>query len=412
MERKLYPLKCQAKFGELLDRHYREVKEAKEAGVKVAWCVASVPTDIVRAFGYLPVYPETHATTCGGRAVGTELCRVAEGHGYSEELCSLARADLGSCFTKGEGSPVGGLPPPDLLVSPTWCHTHIKWFGAVGRFYDVPMLLLDIPYSHDGLGEEEIGAAARYVKEQLMEQIVFLESLTGRRLNWDRLQECVHNTGTAARLFKEIVGMARHVPAPFTAFDACLHLGALINLRGSPEAVEYYRELKEEVAERVREGFSAIGEERFRLYWDGIPIWFRLGGVARKFAAYGASFPLAYLPFLHLDAFSPLDPDRPLESMAEAQVRHFLNRGTAAKAERLAAMLRDYSIDGLVMQVSRTCKPFIADQMGLLREVRKRTELPSVVIEGDMVDSRFFSEPESHSRIESFMEMLSQKLKR
>ena len=43
--------------------------------------------------------------------------------------------------------------------------------------------------------------------------------------------------------------------------------------------------------------------------------------------------------------------------------------------------------------------------------VQEETGLPGVIIEADMIDSRFFSEREADTRIDSFMEILRSRAK-
>jgi bcr-type benzoyl-CoA reductase subunit B len=409
MERKVYPLETHKLMGKLLDDHYAQAKRAKEEGRKIVWCVGQVDTNIVVAMDYLPVYPENHATLCGARGVSTEQCLVAEAHDFSPDLCSYARNELGTIFAQGGKSPVGGLPHPDLLLVATLCNTHLKWWEEMSRIFNVPLIVLDTPYIHDGLSSEDMSSILSYVRRQLEEHIVMLEEITGKTLNYDRFQEVIEITTEAGRLYGEVVNSARHIPAPLTSFDTFLHLAPLMVLRGFPEAVDYYKELKREVGERIRQGVSAVGEELYRLYWDNIPIWFRLGYLGRKFASYGACLVAAAYPFAWIEAFGNLDPSNPLDSIAKSQTLLFLNRGTGYRIDYLCQMLKDFSVDGMIMQMSRTCKPYIMDQYVIMKEAEKRTGIPAVLIEGDMVDSRLFSQTEVDSRIESFMEILSKR---
>jgi benzoyl-CoA reductase/2-hydroxyglutaryl-CoA dehydratase subunit BcrC/BadD/HgdB len=161
------------------------------------------------------------------------------------------------------------------------------------------------------------------------------------------------------------------------------------------------------VEERVQNKVSAIGEELYRLYWDNIPIWFKVGYLGRKFAGYGAALVVAKYPMVWTDAFTDLDPENPLESIARAQTMVLLNRGTQYRIDLLRRLLSEYQVDAMVMQMSRTCKPFIMEQVVITKEAERQTGLPTVIIEGDMVDSRLFNEAEVDSRIESFMEVVT-----
>ena len=88
-------------------------------------------------------------------------------------------------------------------------------------------------------------------------------------------------------LWSEILDLARTVPAPFTFFDTLIHIAPMVLMRGTPEAVEYYRMLKAEVEDRVAQGVAAVPGESHRFYWDGPPIWCALRPLARLFAERG-----------------------------------------------------------------------------------------------------------------------------
>jgi len=406
---RVYPLEAHKKMQDLLDANYRDVGQAKAAGKKIAWVTGQAPTDILVAADILPAYPENHAALCGANRVGTQLCQVAEAHDYLPDLCSYARNNLGSCLLGEQTFPVAPLPAPDILMAVTTCNTHVKWWEALSRYYNVPLLLLETPFVHDGLSKEDISPAIKYAEDQLKEMIVFLEEFCGQPYNYDKLQECITNSSKASSLYAEFVNTARHIPSPITSFDAFLHLAPMMNLRGFPEAVSYYELLLAEVRQRVEQSFSAVGEELYRLYWDNIPVWYRLGWLARKFASYGACTVAAFYPWVWVEIFARLDSEHPLESIAESLVAFYQNKGTKSRIDLPLRLVKDFSVDGLTIQVNVTCKLLVPDQLVVAREVQRLTGVPMVVIEGDMVDERLFSEAQVDRQIEDFISILATK---
>jgi bcr-type benzoyl-CoA reductase subunit B len=392
----------------LITEYYRDVKQARESGIKTCYAIGQAPTDLAIAMDILPVYPENHNTLCGAAKVGTELCKVAETSGFSMDLCSYAKCDLGSTFAGLDTkSPIGGLPKPDLLMATTACNTHLKWFEELARMWDIPLLLLDVPFVHDDLSQEDHAALVQYAARQLKEDwIPFFEEYCGRTYNWDKLQECMEYSSKAGKLFSQVVNSCKHKPSPITAFDTFLLLGTLMNLRGYPQAVTFYEQVNAEIAERIAEGISAVGEEKYRLYFDNIPVWYEVGWFARKFASYGACMVAAVYPWAWVQVFGGEDPSRPLESIAEVQSMFFVNKGAQSRIDFLTQLCQDFSVEGLVMQVSHTCKLFTPDQIGILKGVQEKTGLPAIVIEADMVDSRFFSKEDADSQIDGLMEIL------
>ena len=56
------------------------------------------------------------------------------------------------------------------------------------------------------------------------------------------------------RLWQAVLDTAMNRPAPLCAFDAFFHLALIVTLRGTQQAVDYYRMLLAEMQERVSRG--------------------------------------------------------------------------------------------------------------------------------------------------------------
>jgi benzoyl-CoA reductase/2-hydroxyglutaryl-CoA dehydratase subunit BcrC/BadD/HgdB len=81
---------------------------AKQNGKFVAYVNAFTPVELLYAMDIIPIYPENHAAIVGARKMSTDVVGAAESMGYSPDLCSYARCDLGSIKTGI--SPTWGLP--------------------------------------------------------------------------------------------------------------------------------------------------------------------------------------------------------------------------------------------------------------------------------------------------------------
>ncbi len=99
---------------DMMVKYYTEAKGAEGTDRHIAWITSGAPVEPLIAFDVIPVYPENHGAMCGASHMNVELCEVAEGRGFSRDLCSYARGDIGSAMTKG--GPIGGLPRPTFLV--------------------------------------------------------------------------------------------------------------------------------------------------------------------------------------------------------------------------------------------------------------------------------------------------------
>jgi benzoyl-CoA reductase/2-hydroxyglutaryl-CoA dehydratase subunit BcrC/BadD/HgdB len=383
---------------ELMALYYTEAERAKEEGRPVAWLTGMAPVEPLRAMGVAVLYPENHAALCGARGMSLELCEAAEAHGYSADLCSYSRCNIGSAITGT--SPVGGLPRPDFLLScSNFCGTVTKWYEALARYFQVPHIHIDIPFVQD----DPSPAAISYVVEQLRELITFLEGLLDRVFDCNRLREVLALADQAGVLWGEILRMGRAVPAPLSAFDGFTHMAPMVALRGTQAVVDYYKMLAAEVQERVAMGVASVPGERFRLLWGNIPIWHNLKAIPGLMARYGGCFVAS--EYANSWAFR-LDPAKPLESMALAYSTVIPNLSLEQRAQIWVNLIRDYAVDGFVMHSNRSCKPGSLIQYELKRLVEERTGVSGLLIDADMVDPRCYSEAQINTRLEAFVQTL------
>ena len=106
-------------------------------------------------------------------------------------------------------------------------------------------------------------------------------------------------------------------PAPWTGFDGFFHMAPIVALRGTEECNAYYRMLRDELRDRVPRGIGGIREERHRLLWDNLPIWFavrELSDPARRRRASTSSAPATPTPGRRPGA--AIDPADPIGSVA------------------------------------------------------------------------------------------------
>ena len=405
-EKEKRKIKSVKKMKDIMTTYYIEAKTAEQKGTKVAWITSGGPVEPLIAMDVIPVYPENHGAMIGASKMGIDLCQKAEAMGYSSDLCSYARSDI-SCATIN-GGPIGGLPKPDMLVCcNNICGTVLKWYEVQARYFNVPLFVLDTPFCHTQFTDE----ARKYVRKQIEEYIVFLEEACGKKIDHDRMKEVGKLSVEGQRLWQEVLDTAINKPAPLSAFDAFFHLALIVTLRGTKQAVDYYKGLLEEMKQRIADGVGAIENEKFRLLWDNLPIWYRTKWLSEKFAAADACLVADTYTSAWCGSLKYIDENNFLESMAECYSRIYLNIGIDEMAGEVLKMIDKYGADGLVMHSNRSCKPYSFGQLDIQRIVREERGLPSLMIEADMVDERFFSESQIATRIDAFMEMVKERKK-
>lgn len=396
-------LQATALTQKVMKEYYASCRESRARGRKIAWSTVMMPTEILLAADIDVLFPENQAATCGAKGLGPELSELAEGAGLSQETCSYVRCDLG--VRKGGQSPWGGIPDPDIVFCATSsCTTVTKWYQDLQRFFSCKFAMVDMPFNFSGEITEH---AENYIVEQLQGCIRQIEELTGKPYDYERLEEVVGLAQTAHEYWRKCLELGATNPSPITTTDILVNMGPIVCLRGTQAAVDVYKTLYEELLERVRIGYVAAGQERFRLVWDNIPFWFALGSTVRRLSAHGAVIVGAtYLYHWVRD----VDPKDPLRTMGRAYSTAItMNQSVAHKIAKIGNMLKLYQADGLIIHSNRSCKPDSLGSLDLKRAIEDRLNIPVLMVDGDHTDSRAVSDAVVQTRMEAFIESLEQR---
>jgi benzoyl-CoA reductase/2-hydroxyglutaryl-CoA dehydratase subunit BcrC/BadD/HgdB len=392
------PLEATRKLKELMTGHYLQGRFA-DGAVPVAWVTSGFPVELLRPLGFHTVYPENHAALCGVRRVVPALSDAAEAQGWSRDLCSYVRTDLGSVLTGS--TPVGRLPRPDLLACCTnICQTVLYWYRALAAHFGVPLVLVDTPYVY---GEAQPHHVA-YVRAQLEELVAVAERVSGRRMEAGALAEVTRKAKEGAQLWGECLATATSRPAPWTGFDGFFHIAPIVTLRGTDACNAYYRLLRDELRDRVRRGIGGLRHEQHRLLWDNLPIWFAVRELSTLLASRGFNFVCTSYTNAWAEAGSRVDPADPLGSIGMAYTHVILNQDLRHRLCTLERLARDYRVDGAVLHSDRSCKPYSVGQVDLKERLGADLGLRVLLLEADHNDPRAWAAEQADNRLTAFME--------
>ena len=406
----------------LVTAYYEEAERVKNDHSKaVVWFTGGGTPELAWAFeDILPVYPENFNAYCATRQITPELLEIAESAGYAHDLCGYFRNCYGYMLG-GKDLPLGfaggGLPVPDILIADSdACLMHLKWWRQAQRFYDykVPTYIIDIPYISPRMSYKNIERHyLEYVMAQIKECLQFIGNVMGRKLDEDRLKEVIRLSDKAAELFDEVQELRKAVPCPAGSEDILACIMPLVQWSGSQAAVDFYTKLRNEVREKVAQGKGVVPEEKFRIFFDNIPPWFTLGlfNYLHKFNA--VSVQEAYTYLFHLDG-ERMDPDKPYESLARRYIASDWYNVSVKETihDLVGKKMIDYNIDGVIAYILYGCKitsGFMPEQRNILEE---KFGVPSLLLEGDMVDPRDYQDAQVKNRIDAFFEMLDNRGKR
>ncbi|MFQ5898241.1 MAG: 2-hydroxyacyl-CoA dehydratase subunit D [Candidatus Methylomirabilia bacterium] len=399
---------------ELMGRYYQELTRAAETGQgRSAWMLISGnPVELVRALDLLPVYPEVNVLQLGVRRQALPLIQKAEELGYSIDNCAYVKADIGLFFS-GLKTPFATIPRPALILcNYVGCGVYLQWFEHLAEYTGAPTFNLDIPTVREPSGRI-LPDDVRYVVKQLEELIGLCERITGRSLDEAKLRQILAWSKETGDLWSEIKGLTKAVPSPFDAFfDAVTLMGPLYCLRGTEDGVAFFREAERELSERARQKIGPLPEERFRIVMEGPPPWPYLRVFRDLFSKWGAVVVAStYSTVGGLWEFGfRHDPNRPLESIAEHMLQYNLtNRSFLQRYEQIKQYIDEWGADALVIHSVKSCRLFSAGQGDMREYFSKELGVPTLLVESDLEDPRYFSEAQMRNRIDAFFEALEHK---
>ena len=371
---------------------------------KVAWCTSVGPAEILRAMGFEVFFPENHGAMLGATRICMDTIPKANAFGYSPDICSYLTSDVGA-YLKGitpltRAYGIESVPRPDVLVYNTnQCKDVMHWFEYFAREFDAPVFGIHPPTHLPEVEESHV----EDVVAQFEDLIELLEQIQGKPLDQEALRKACALSKEATDLWAEVLETAMARPSPLTFFDGTIYMGPIVVLRGTEIARDYYRALLAELREKVAAREAAVPGETTRIYWDGMPIWGRLRSMSELFKTNNAC--VVASTYCNSWIFSDFDPDDPLPSMARAYLKIFINRNDRYKEDYIRKLVDEYAIDGVVFHEAKTCPNNSNSQYNLPARLRK-SGIPAVIINGDLCDLRCFSDEQSATIIEAFVETL------
>lgn len=420
------PLKTWKKAKELREQYYLNYRDAHKKG-GIRWAGGAWGLDAV-TYGlgddvYMLTGEPYGATIAHNKALAMECMEAAEAAGYPVDLCSYMRIYWGSVILNKYPFG-GGYPKPDFIWQGHICCSHAKWYQVVNDLEgSIPMYCVDIaagPYID--IKEHRV----KYVADQMLDGIEWLEKTTGRKFDDEKFIEAVKNECRSTSTWAEICTLNKAVPAPLDEKSMySLHVFCTL-AKASKWVADFMEEVRDEVKDRVERGIAAVGNEQCRLMSDNQPPWAFLK-VFRYLEKYGA-VSIGSLYTFGLEGVWETKEDgtwgprtTPMQKGIEIKTReqaclinadwnlskpefqHFYH--PQYKTDMMKQIADEWKLNGVMLHYNRGCEGLscgIAEnRLGLLN-----AGYPVMTFEGNMGDEREFDEHAIIARIDAFMESL------
>ncbi|MDR1194646.1 MAG: 2-hydroxyacyl-CoA dehydratase family protein [Peptococcaceae bacterium] len=387
-------------LNQLMKEHYSQARTAKAQGRTVVWATSIIPQEILEAMDLTVVYPENHAAAVGARKDAPGFIRRAEQSGYSTDICSYARVNL--AYAELPHSEAENIPAPDLIFcGSNICCTVIKWYENLARKFRIPMILMDAPCSTAYYVEQE---NVTYIRRQIEDAIRQLETVTGRKMDRERLLEVMRISNENAMWWKKATDLLAHRPAPACGFDMFNYMAPIVCLRGKKEGTRLFRLWYDELLAKIGRGEGPWQDqpERYRVLWDGIACWPYLSDTYKILKRCGINVVTSTYPESWTLLYEPGD----LDGMARAYGSLYVLRSLNYAVDRLSNLASDFAVDGAIFHSNRSCKGMDFKQYEIARRLRDKYSIPSVFFDGDQTDPNAFSLAQYETRVQALLETM------
>ncbi len=363
----------------------------RKPGEVLAWSNSYHPTTIYDAFDNLIVFPMTgYSYYMGAKRDIAKYIELAESTGFSVDVCSSIRAEVGVALS-------GELPKPDLLITNSEvCDGYGPW-QYVAEHYGIPIFQIDTPY-------QESDTTIAYMIKEYKRFIAFLEDMTGERLEMEKLDRIFREDLMAAEYNREINELRKTIPTPMKGRDAMRLLGGGQN-RGSAKYISYLKALVEELRGRVEKGEGAVPGEKYRLLWCQTPPFYvdLTTWMEEKYGAVVAFNDPHKEVWWEPGAYDDMPV---LEAIARQYLTDPWNGSSEHRINALVRNAKEYSVHAAVHFNQWGCRVSAGHARMFADRLEKEVGVPTLILDGDYMDFRNYSDSQVKTRLGTFLEIL------
>ena len=344
-----------------------------------------LPCEILHAMDIPVMAPEALAVYVANTACEKVFLERAEAEGASPSFCSIHRGLLGL-------AEADVLKKPALVANTTLaCDANQLSFRHLAKLWDVPHVVIDVPYS---VSEESVA----YVAEQLRVLAETAQEATGKTLDPERLKECVAAGIRTQEAYRKTIALrgAKHLPEALT--PELLNVVTNHLYLGLPEGEEFMERLIRDL-----EAAPAHTSEKRILWMHILPNWQESvkeifqGADNRRAEIVGCD--------LAFDSLMEMDPQKPYESMARRIVYTSYNGPAMRRIERNLEFAKELRAEGILIFCQWGCK----QTQGIAYAAKKVFEengFPTLILDGDACDRANGGSEQIVTRANAFVEQL------
>ena len=304
----------------------------------------------------------------------------------------------------------GLLKTPDMIITTNSCCDAMDTLGNLLNGYKpwahIPRFNMHAPHSYDD-------ASYEYMGKQLRQAVTFMEDVTGRKMDMDRLREVCIESNKQCQLLLEFQELKKAKPCPAEP-DLAREGAEFKNWskdRISPQVTEWLEILVKETEQQVKEKKGIDGvDEKIRFLWQDLAgSWASGTLLARLQKELGAVCVMDYVSF---GTWTPVDLSSE-ETMFTSFGKRFLledpmNRQalhtTDLFCNDILQIVKDFSCDAVVMPAHISHRD-TNSRIKVVRDMCHEKGIPCLVLGIDIWDKRYMTPDVAFDRMKTFFEI-------
>jgi benzoyl-CoA reductase subunit B len=416
------PFDSWPKFVEAMDKHWREVFEAKDKGKTLIIRSGEFAHSLTAGFHDIAEFQEApySQTIAVNRELSTKLLDDLDTMGY-RDICGAMGLTLASVLTSRE--PHGRLPRPDFVLTVQFCDVEGKIGQIMAEHYNIPHFFVEMPKPLRGAkGPQHV----KYLASQMHDAIEWMQKVSGKEWDDEKFIQGVRNEWQTYALWSRSVELNKAIPAPLSQRHMGLFYLPAVTAADKQWVVDLLKMSYDELQYRVDKGIAAVANERCRLLHEGlIPTYFP--NMFRIAEQYGVVFLGSEVYFGLGGAFTAcLDgswvasktPDErgiklrtrddAVQALADLYLNHLPLLDNLVLATRVDDMLKrvqDWHANGVVMHFDHGCHG-LPSGMPDCKMALDKHGIPNMTYEASNSDPRHFAEGQVVDRLKAFFEAM------
>ena len=359
------------------------------ANWSIGWTTVFVPFEILNSMSVSGMFIEFFGAMLAGTGMSRKYLDLSESKGFSTDSCSYHRTIIGAAMD-------GLLPKPDVLIGASIpCNGGVKALKRIGEIFNKDVFILNIPI-------ELTPDSVDYLTEQFEQMIEYVENETGRKLDYDKLKKSIRYNNQAREYLIEKYDLCKNVPSPANSNDLKNFMMYFL-LQGTKESVDVAKLYRDEFKFRVDNKVPGLAEEKYRLMWIQNRIQFKTDLLNILEEKYGANIVID--EFNHI-WWEPMNETEPLRSLAKRIINHPIVGPVERRLEVITQLAQEYKIDGAINPAHLGCRQSAGARV-LFKDALQKIGIPLIHLDVDCVDERNYAPGQILTRMEAFLEMLS-----